>query len=57
MSDATKAQYRRAVIRGAKKAGQSEAETRALFRNTYFVSPERTELALDAARAGALRQS
>ena len=26
MSDATKAQYRRAVIRGAKKAGQSEAD-------------------------------
>ena len=36
----------------ALEAGQSEAETRALFRNTYFVSPERTELALDAARAG-----
>ena len=30
----------------------TEAETRNLFRETYFVSPSRTELALDAARAG-----
>ena len=36
----------------ALESGQTEEETRNLFRNTYFVSPERTELALDAARAG-----
>ena len=36
----------------ALEAGRTEEETRDLFRNTYFVSPERTELALDAARAG-----
>ena len=36
----------------ALEGGASEAETRRLFRNTYFVSPERTELALQAAKAG-----
>ena len=36
----------------ALEAGSSEDEVRDLFRNTYCVSPERTELALDAAGAG-----
>lgn len=36
----------------ALESGMTEAETRNLFRETYFVSPSRTELALDAARAG-----
>lgn len=36
----------------ALEQGLSEGETRRLFRTAYFVSPERTELALDAARAG-----
>lgn len=34
----------------ALESGMTEAETRNLFRETYFVSPSRTELALDAAR-------
>lgn len=36
----------------ALEQGRTEAETRALFRESYFVSESRTELALDAARAG-----
>jgi oxygen-independent coproporphyrinogen-3 oxidase len=36
----------------ALEQGSTEEQTRQLFRNTYFVSPSRTELALDAARAG-----
>ncbi len=36
----------------ALEGGRSEAQVRKLFRDTYFVSPERTELALDAAKAG-----
>lgn len=36
----------------ALEEGLSEEETRARFRDVYFVSPARTELALDAARAG-----
>lgn len=35
----------------AMKEGKTEAQTRRLFQNEFFVSPERTELALDAARA------
>ena len=35
----------------AMKEGRTEAQTRRLFQNEFFVSPERTELALDAARA------
>lgn len=35
----------------ALKAGQSEAQTRRLFQNEFFVSLPRTELALDAAKA------
>ena len=35
----------------AMKEGRTEAQTRRLFLNEFFVSPERTELALDAARA------
>ncbi|MCD7856878.1 MAG: coproporphyrinogen dehydrogenase HemZ [Clostridiales bacterium] len=36
----------------ALEQGSTEEETRRLFREVYFVSPSRTELALDAARAG-----
>ncbi len=36
----------------ALEQGSTEEETRKLFREVYFVSPSRTELALDAARAG-----
>ncbi|MCD8366958.1 MAG: coproporphyrinogen dehydrogenase HemZ [Clostridiales bacterium] len=36
----------------ALEEGRTEEETRRLFREVYFVSPSRTELALDAARAG-----
>ncbi|MCD8161547.1 MAG: coproporphyrinogen dehydrogenase HemZ [Clostridiales bacterium] len=36
----------------ALEQGQTEEETRTLFREVYFVSSSRTELALDAARAG-----
>ncbi|MCD7918460.1 MAG: coproporphyrinogen dehydrogenase HemZ, partial [Clostridiales bacterium] len=36
----------------ALEEGNTEEETRRLFREVYFVSPSRTELALDAARAG-----
>ena len=36
----------------ALEAGDSEAQVRKLFRDSYFVSPERTQLALDAAKAG-----
>ena len=36
----------------AMEAGATEEETRALFRDVYFVSPSRTELALAAAKAG-----
>lgn len=35
----------------AMKEGRTEAQTRRLFQNEFFVSPARTELALDAARA------
>ena len=35
----------------AMKEGKTEAQTRRLFQNEFFVSPARTELALDAARA------
>lgn len=35
----------------ALKEGQSEADTRRLFQNEFFVSSPRTELALDAAKA------
>ncbi|MCD8142846.1 MAG: coproporphyrinogen dehydrogenase HemZ [Clostridiales bacterium] len=36
----------------ALEQGSTEEETRTLFRKVYFVSPSRTELALDAAQAG-----
>lgn len=35
----------------AQKEGRTEAQTRKLFQTEFFVSPARTELALDAARA------
>lgn len=36
----------------AMEAGRTEEETRRLFEEEYFVSPERTNLALEAAKAG-----
>ena len=35
----------------AMKEGKTEAQTRRMFQNEFFVSPARTELALDAAKA------
>lgn len=41
----------------ALEAGMTEAETHTLFRETYFVSETRTQLALDAAKAGLAAKS